>query len=290
MPLPKLLALIMIVSVMFGAGLQLDRRRFVETLQQYGLLARAFLANFVLVPLCALLIVTFFRINPEVAAGIVLMSLAPGVPFLPNLAGRAGGGSLSLALTISFLFAALSVITIPLTMLLVVAVFPHAPVPRVPTSQFLITLVAFQLVPLVIGALIGARLKDQEAERLAKICHLVFIAGALALVVAVFPKVITAIASVYGFGHLLIIAGIGIFSLIVGWLLGGPIPRYRRTLSVATLMRNIGLCALIGASPQFAGTLVLPTILAYFIITFLLSLPVRALYKRTKDLAGSAAA
>jgi bile acid:Na+ symporter, BASS family len=288
MPLPKLLALLMIVSVMLGAGLQVDRQDLVETLHRYGLLGRAFLANFVLVPLFAILLVRFFHVESGVAIGIVLMSMAPGVPFLANSAGRAGGGSLSFALTITFCFAALSVVTIPLTIAIIAAIIPTAPVPKVPIGQFLTTLVVFQLVPLVLGALIGPRLATPTADKTVKILHVVFVGAALVLVALIFPRLVSSVASVYGFGRLLIIAAIGIFSLLIGWLLGGPDREYRRTLSIATLLRNIGLCALIGTSSEFAGTLVVPTIFSYFIITFALSLPVRVFFKRTKDLPGGA--
>ena len=274
----------MIVSIMLGAGLQVDRRRLVETLRQYGLLGRAFLANFVLVPLCAVLLVRFFHVEIGVAIGIVLMSMAPGVPFLANSAGRAGGGSLSFALTITFCFAALSVITIPLTISLIAAIIPSAPVAPVPALTFLTVLVVFQLVPLVAGALIGPRLATPLADKLVKLLHLAFLGAALVLIVLIFPRLISSISSVYGFGHLLIIAAVGVLSLLIGWVLGGPDREYRRTLSIATSMRNIGLCTLIGTSAEFEGTLVVPTIFSYFIITFALSLPVRVFFKRTKDL------
>jgi hypothetical protein len=211
------------------------------------------------------------------------MSMAPGVPFLANAAGRSGGGSLSFALTITFCFAALSVITIPLTILLISAVLPSAPVLHVPGTKFLTTLVLFQLVPLVLGALLAPRLEPPIAEKLVKLLHLAFLAAALVLVVVIFPRLIGSVSAVYGFGHLLIIAAIGVFSLAVGWLLGGPDRQYRRTLSISTDLRNIGLCALIGTSAEFAGTLVLPTIFSYFIVTFVLSLPVRVYFKRTRE-------
>jgi hypothetical protein len=210
------------------------------------------------------------------------MSMAPGVPFLVNSAGRSGGGSLHFALTLTFLFAALSVITIPLTIALIAHFVPSAPVPTIPAAKFLTTLVGFQLVPLALGRLIGPRLATATADKLAKLCHLVFVVAALAFVIMIFPRLVSSITSVFGFGRLSIIVGIGVFSIAIGWLLGGPDRQYRRTLSIATLMRNIGICALIGTSPQFEGTLVVPTIFAYFIVTFVLSLPVRFYYARTK--------
>ena len=280
MMLPKILALIMIVSAMLGAGLQIDRERLVETLRQYGLLSKALLANFVLVPLVAVLLVKWIRPDIGFAIGIVLMSMAPGVPFLVNSAGRSAGGSLSFALTIAFCFAALSVITIPITIALVP---PPTDSAHVPIFKFLTTLVLFQLGPLVAGALIGPRLAPHLVEKIVKISHLLFIAATLVFVVLMFPQLAQSVSKVYGYGHLLIIACVAVFSVGIGWLLGGPKREYRRTLSIATLMRNIGLCTLIGTDPVFANSLVLPTIFSYFIITFVVSLPVRIFYKRTKE-------
>src|SRR5271165_2095523 len=271
MALPKILAMVMIVSSMLAAGVQVDRQQLIDTLRNYSLLGRALLVNFVLIPLVAVLLVRGFHVRPDVSIGILLMSMAPGVPFLVNAAARKQGGSLSFALEIAFLFSALSVITIPITAALL---FPPDVLAHVPAEKFLTTLVSFQLIPLVVGALIAPHLGEQLIERLVKVLHLTFLAAVLILLVLIFPKLVSSLASVYGFGHLLIIAGIGLFSLTAGWLLGGPDNEYRRTLSIATLLRNIGLCMLI-ATDGFADTLVAPTVLAYFVVTFCMSLPVR---------------
>lgn len=284
MALPKILALVMIVSTMFGAGLEIDLHRLGESLRNYGLLARALLANFVLMPLFAFLLVRYFNVDRDASIGILLMAMAPGVPFLVNSAGRKQGGSLSFALEIAFLFSTLSVITIPITASLV---FPPDVLANVPASHFLVTLLAFQLVPLIAGALAAPHISDALAAKTARVLHLVFLAAALVLLVLVFPKIVSSVMSVYGEGKLLVIAAIGIFALGIGWLLGGPDRQYRRTLSVATDLRNVGLCVLIGTS-DFADTLVVPTILSYFIITFVLSLPLRIYYARTKDAAAAA--
>jgi BASS family bile acid:Na+ symporter len=283
MALVKVLALIMIVSTMIGAGLQVDRQRLVETLRHYGLLGRAFLANFVLVPFFAVLLVRLFHVESGVAIGIVLMSMAPGVPFLVNSAGRAGGGSLSFAITIAFCFTALSVITIPLTIAFIALIIPSAPVPPVPAVKFLTTLVVFQLVPLVLGALIAPRLALATAEKVVKVLHVLFLLAGLVLVVLIFKTIVDSVSSVYGQGHFFLIAAIGVFSILLGWLFGGPDGKYRRTLAIATLMRNIGLCVLIGTQAIFKDSLVLPTVFAYFVITFILSLPVRVYFKRTRS-------
>jgi BASS family bile acid:Na+ symporter len=285
MELAKGLALVMIVTTMLSAGLQVDWAQMRETLKDYRLLAKAALANFVLVPLVAVLLVRAFQVDADVSTGILLMSMAPGVPFLVNSAGRKQGGSLSFALEIAFLFSAVSIITVPITAALVL---PPGSLDSIPAAHVLGTLVAFQLVPLIVGALVAPRLQVAARERSVKILHLIFFVAVAGLVVALFPKLLSSIASVYGWGHLLIIAAIGAFSIAAGWLLGGPQREYRRTLSIATLMRNIGLCALLATS-NFEGTLVAPAVIAYFAITFCLSIPFRVYYARTAAAAASGA-
>jgi len=283
--LPKLLALIMIVTTMLSGGLQIDGRHLIETLRSYGLLGRAFLANFVLVPLFAYFLVQLFHVRTDVSIGILLMAMAPGVPFLVNSAGRKQGGSLALVLEIAFLFSALSVVTIPLTARLLL---PPDALAEVPAAKFLGALVAFQLVPLVLGALVARRLEPAATEKLAKLLHLLTLGAGLILVVLIFPKLVASVASVYGYGHLAIIAAVGAFAWAAGWLLGGRDRERRRTLSIATLIRNIGLCLLIGTD-AFADTLVVPTIIAYFLVTFVISLPIRMYFGRTKDIQVTAA-
>jgi BASS family bile acid:Na+ symporter len=279
--LPKIFALIMIVSTMLGAGLQVNLQHVGAMFRRYDLWIKAFAANFVLLPLFAWFLVNAFHVDAYVSIGILLMAMSPGVPFLVNSAAAKQGGSLSFALGIAFLFSALSVITIPITAALIMPVGL-----QLPWGKFLTTLLGFQLVPLIVGALVGSRLSAESDEKLARILHLAFLAATLCLVVVLGPKLVSSVASVYGFGHLLVIAAIGIFALAAGWLLGGPDRQHRRTLSIGTLMRNIGLAALVGTS-DFSDTLVVPTVITYFVITFVLSLPVRMYYKRTRDAVAS---
>jgi BASS family bile acid:Na+ symporter len=264
---------------MIASGLQVDWARMRETFAQVGLLGRALLANFILVPAFAYLLIRYFNTTEYVAVGILLMSMAPGVPFLVNSAGRKVGGSLSFALEIAFLFSALSLITIPITASLLL---PPEALAHAPLTKFLVTLVLFQIVPLFIGALLAPRLSAAATERLTKVLNLIFFAALLVLLVIVFPKLVEVVSSTYGSGHIAIIAAVGVFSAVVGWLLGGPIRDYRRTLSIATLMRNIGLCSLIAAT-SFPQTAVAPAVITYFLVTFILSLPIRVAYGRTKE-------
>ena len=175
----------MIIATMLSAGLQVNRERLAETFRQYGLLGRALLANFVLLPGVAYVLVRVFHVQGPVATGILLMAMAPGVPFLVNSAGRKQGGSLAFALEIAFVFSALSVITIPITASLLL---PPEALTRVPAAKFLTTLLVFQLVPLVVGALIEPRLKPDVVTKAIKVLHIVFLVAVVGLLVLLFPR------------------------------------------------------------------------------------------------------
>src|SRR5690242_16814657 len=100
---------------MFNAGLQVDRSRFVSLLKTYRIILRALVANFIVVPLGALLIVTALRLDDLVATGMLLMAIAPGVPFVILAGGRAKGGSHDLAVALSIVLPLFAFVTIPIT-------------------------------------------------------------------------------------------------------------------------------------------------------------------------------
>ena len=50
-------------------------------------MVRVVLANFIVVPIIGVFVVRVFALDDLIAVGILLMAIAPGVPFLPLLAG-----------------------------------------------------------------------------------------------------------------------------------------------------------------------------------------------------------
>jgi predicted Na+-dependent transporter len=278
----KLVAMIMLVAMMLSAGLEINREHLMAALRNYGLLGRALLANFVLVPLFGVLLVRVFHLETYIALGFLLMAIAPGVPFLVRAAGRKPGGSLGFAAELAFIMPALSIVTIPLTARLIfstgVIVRPDAAAP-IPYAQIALTLVLFQLVPLLIGLLISDR-APALAAKLRRPLFFAFVIAVIALFALIGPDLIKAVAAVYGSRGMLAMLVLVLLSVGAGWLLGGPEAEYRRTLSIATALRNIGTCAVV-ATAAFPKTLVAPTVLTYFIIQFLISVVFRVYFHRS---------
>lgn len=272
----KIVAIVMLVSLMLGAGLEVNREQLLAALRNAGLLVRAVLANFIIVPLLGIALVRMLNVGGDVAIGILLMAIAPGVPFLVKAAGEKAGGSLAFAAALAFIMPALSIITIPLTARFVLPADAQA---HVPAMQLVLTLVVFQLVPLLIGMLVADR-APALAAKLQRPFTLTFVLTLLVLLVLLGRHLIEAIASVYGSHGMIAMIIISVVAVIVGWLVGGPEVEYRRTLGIATALRNIGTCAVI-ATASFPDTAVGGTVLTYLLIQVVVTTIFRLYFHRS---------
>lgn len=270
----KIIAIILLISLMLHTGLQVNVAHLKAVLRDYGLLGRAFLANFIIVPLWGVLFARFvFHLTPPIATGVLLMAISPGVPFVVMSGGRRKGGSLGFAVELAFLLPALSIVTVPITASLVL---PGSPISA---NSVIASLVAFQLVPLLIGMLISAR-APQIAARLQRPLFIIILAVVLALLVVLGGPIGRAIGSVYGSLGMLAAVCVVLASMITGWVLGGRERAYRRTLSVGTGLRNIGLAALL-ATNVFGRGEVAAMVLTYFIIQLVLATLLGVFYTRS---------
>lgn len=268
-------ALVAIVSLMFLAGLRAAPGSILAALRDTSLVARALLANVILVPILAIVLVRAFALSPPIAIGIMLMALSPGIPFLIVSAGAKKGGSDAFALSLSFLLPAISVITLPLWVKILAPAMGGL---DLPVGRSVVTILLAQVVPLFAGLLIGRR-----SERLrAALVRPVSIVAGVALVVLVAMIAIPgakALATVFGTRANVAILSLEVLSLATGWYLGGPRPETRRTLALATSLRNVGLAATLAAT-FFAGTDVMVTIVAFLIIQVVVAVLAGAYFSR----------
>ncbi|MGZ3553660.1 MAG: bile acid:sodium symporter family protein [Vulcanimicrobiaceae bacterium] len=270
-----ILAALLFVTLMLHSGLQSSVEAIVKALRQGSLMARAIILNIVVVPLVALFLCRLFRVNAEVTTGILLMAIAPGVPFLPLSAGRAKGGHLALALGLVFVFGLISVVTAPLTANLIL---PEVERIRLPIGSFMMTLVLFQLVPLLAGLAI-ARANPRLAQTLSKVSGVLMLVSLVGLLAIILIPAARALAVIFGSGGIITIVLLVAISMLLGALAGGADRATRVTLSLGTGLRNPGLGALI-ATTNFAGTIVVPTVIAFLLLQVLISIPVGMYYKR----------
>jgi len=89
--LATLSVLVFVVTSMLAMGLSLTVAQIVEPLQDLRLVGKALLANFVLVPLIAYVILLVIPLTEAQSIGLILLATAAGAPFLPKLVEVAKG-------------------------------------------------------------------------------------------------------------------------------------------------------------------------------------------------------
>ncbi len=271
----KLAVVVFLACFMLLAGLQCDFAELREAFQSPMRLLRIFAANFVVVPILGVIVVRLFQLDTYVATGILLMAISPGVPFLPLIAGTKKGGSAGLATGLAVILPAVSIITVPITAPLVLPADAQA---HIPFASFIVSLLLFQLLPLVVGLFIRAR-SDKVAPMLTKLVVAVLVVAGIAVLFFLVPQMGKAFAAVYGSRGLMASLLIIVLCAFVGWLLGGKTAEYRVTLSISTIMRNVGLATLI-ATENFHDTVAGAVVLAYFVMQFIFANLIGMYYKR----------
>lgn len=267
----NLLLKVYIVSVMFAMGLQLSLPHIKKELTNLGFVARALLANIIIVPILSMLIIQLAPLSQEMVIAVVLVASAPGyAPILSEMAG----GNLARTAALMFLMAVVSLVTTPAVATLMFA--GQTSISINPLSV-IVTLLLFQILPLAAG--LGLRAQRLElAQRLQKVFGL---AARISILIVVGAMLLLE------FGYIVHTPWLSLFSvfllstggLAAGYLLGGPAEADRRTLALNTKIRNLGL-ALIIAGSEFAGRHVEREIIVYGLIMYGVAILVAVYWRR----------
>lgn len=226
-----LAAAIFMLSSMLGMGFSLTLREIVEPLKNIRLVIRSLAANFVLVPLLALVLLSIFPLSEGLSIGLLLLGAAAGAAFLPKLAQEAKGDvAFSVGLMVLLMVATIAYLPIALPLLLPgIAIDPWA-IAR--------SLVLLLLIPLAIALFVRARY-EEVAEGLLPLMNQAANLALLTLIVALFVVYFPALAGIIGITAILAAVTFVAISLLIGFLLGGPGRGTKRVLAVGTAQRNI---------------------------------------------------
>jgi BASS family bile acid:Na+ symporter len=233
-----LLQLYVIIS-MVTMGFRLTWTQLQSASRHRSLLARALLANVVLVPLAAVLLFRLLDMPLALATGLFLAAAAPGAPFAPKLAERARG-PYPIAVGLMFVLTMVSVVTTPAT---VAYGLPAEGGAEIHFWPIFIMLVLVQSLPLLVGVSVNSRRPD-SAQRWKKPLTMVGY-GILAIVFVLIGVGDTAGMLAVDWYWIGAAALLTMTTLVLGWLLGGPELRTRRLLAVVTSARNVPVALLI---------------------------------------------
>jgi bile acid:Na+ symporter, BASS family len=261
---------------MLHTGLEVDRAHLKAVLKNWSLFGRALIANFIIIPIFGVLLSQAFHLSDPIATGFLLMAIAPGVPFLTLSGGRRKGGSLGFAAALALIMQALAIITVPITARFVLPLNDGL---HVPVGSLIGTLLLVQLVPLLLAMVLAERM-PAAAARLEGPFMFVVAACIVALLVLLAPTIAKSVASVYGSNGLLAMLAMVVLSIATGWVFGGAERAHRRTLAIATALRNIALAALV-ATTAFPGSDAAAAVVTYFLIQVIVTMLVGTYFTRT---------
>jgi len=250
MDLNQLLSLIMnlstlvfVVTSMLAMGLSLTLAEIGAPLRNARLVILALVANFVLVPIVAYLITTFFPLSDGLKIGLLLVATAAGAPFLPRLA-QIARGNLAFSVGLMVLLMVFTIVYMPVVLprlLQGVSVDPWG-IAR--------PLILLMLIPLTIGLLIKSRYADIAGAvhpYLARVSTIALIV----LIVAGLLAHVKAVLAVFGNGGIIALLLFLALAFGFGYFLGGRDSSIRSVLGLGTAQRNLS-AALVIATANFA--------------------------------------
>ena len=263
--------LIFVVSSMVAMGLGLTIAQVTAPLRNLRLVSLSLLANFVLMPACAVVLARVLRLDEPLGVGLLLLGTAAGAPFLPKLT-QIAKGNLAFAVALMVLLMVITVAYMPLVLPILLPGVSVNPV------RIALSLVVTMLLPLGVALAVNAKLPAAAARAkplFDRLSTLGLILVVVLLVVVNFNKVL----SVFGTGAILAGLVFIVVGYALGWVLGGPAADTRPVLGLGTAQRNIA-AALVVAGQSFSDPSVVVMVVVVAIISLLILLPMSRLLAR----------
>ena len=256
--------------VVLSFGLQIRMADVLYLFRRPWQLVKSLISIFVVMLIFAIIVNRIFNLHGVVEIALIALALSPVPPLIPNRLLKAGGGvsfSFGLLAAVSFL----SIIIVPGVLRIMDAVFGlHA---NISEGAILKTVLTGIVIPIVIGMIIRYFVPASEkfAGILGKIGMIVAVLGLLPILLALLPFMWTVI----GNGTIAAIIGFAVVGMISGHLLGGPEPKDRTVLAIATSARHPAI-AISLASANAGETdikLVAAVVVLYALISVIVSIP-----------------
>jgi bile acid:Na+ symporter, BASS family len=246
----NLIAAITLIEMMVTIGLAASISEVTGVTRDWWLLIRAAIANYVLVPAAAVLLLTMFQAPPMVAIGFLIAAVCPGAPFAPPFT-RMAGGNVVVAVGLMIALAGSSAVMAPLLLKLGIPMVAGEQPLSIGVGRMIGVLLGAQLLPLCIGLGVRrmlpelARKAQKGMSRVSAVLNLI----TLGMIIVVQLRMLSEIRfRAYVGMLLLVLAGVA-----AGWLLGGPGRANRTAMAMVTSVRNVGVTTVV-ATGSFAGT------------------------------------
>lgn len=232
-----------VVASMAALGLDLTLKKVIEPLSDLLLLIKVIVANFLLIPALAYLILFIVPVNEGFRIGLILLATSAGAPFLPKLV-QVAKGKVAMSVGVMVLLMLVTVIYVPLALPLLL------PGVAVNPLEIASSLVVLMLLPMTAGLLINYRYKELAAllqNTLSQTSNFGLMLGFVALLILNWRNLLATVGSGAIVSALLLILG----AFIIGWLSAGKDATAKPVLALGAAQRNIS-AALVVAGSNFS--------------------------------------
>ena len=236
--------LIFIITSMLGMGFSLTIPQIMAPLKDRRLIIMSLVANFVLVPILALVIIRVIPVSEGIQIGLILVGFAAGAPFLPKLVHVAKGG-MAFTAGLMVLLMVVTIAYLPLVLPLVLTGVQVNP------WEIARSLIVLMLIPLAIALFIRARY-ESVATGLVHTMNMAANLSLIAMFIGYFIGYSDVTYGVLGTGGILVSILLVVGAAIIGYLLGGPDKDNKKVLALGTGQRNLA-AAFAVASGNFAA-------------------------------------
>lgn len=174
-----------LITMMMSLGLGLTVSDFARIARHPKSFAVGAVMQLVIVPTIAFVFCLMFRLEPEIALGLMILSLCPGGP-TSNVMSRAAHGDVALSVTLNGTSSLLALITLPLMTAWFAPHFLGADAPQVRLGTLGLSMFLMTTLPVVTGMLLRrylphvANILDKPFRKAASILLVVVVGGGLA--------------------------------------------------------------------------------------------------------------
>jgi len=173
--------------IMFGMGLTLRLADFSYILKQPKTILIGLSAQFIALPLIALLIAILFKLSPELAVGLMIISFVPSGT-TSNMFTNLAKGDVALSISLTTVSSLLTSFTIPLFTVLSMKYFLGSEnIIEMPLLKTMFQLLIIIILPVIVGMIILSKWKNiaDKMEPLIRIFSIVFL---VLIIIAIIVK------------------------------------------------------------------------------------------------------
>ena len=171
--------------IMFGLGLTLTRADFKQILLSPKAVVVGILGQLLLLPFVAFVLAVLFRLPPELAIGLMIISTAPGGA-TSNMYSYLFKGDVSLSITLTAVVSLITPFTLPLVIAASMVYFIGSGTDiQLPIVKTIIQLLIITIIPVTLGMIVLARWAGfaKKAEQVLKWFSIAFLALIIVLII-----------------------------------------------------------------------------------------------------------